>query len=175
MIVDGLWDAFNLYHMGVTAENLAHRHSITREQQDAYAALSQQRAAAAIAAGHFDSQIAPVLVPQRKGDPLPFTRDEQPRADTTAATLAKLRPAFDKDGTVTAGNASTLNDGAAAVLLMSADARAASRIADPGEDCRVRQRWRRSRVHGRGPDPSDTPLPPPRRLVTERRGSHRSE
>jgi acetyl-CoA C-acetyltransferase len=121
MIVDGLWDAFNLYHMGVTAENLAHRHGITREQQDAYAALSQQRAAAAIAAGYFDSQIAPVMVPQRKGNPLPFTRDEQPRADTTAATLAKLRPAFDKDGTVTAGNASTLNDGAAAVLLMSAD------------------------------------------------------
>jgi acetyl-CoA C-acetyltransferase len=121
MIVDGLWDAFNLYHMGVTAENLAHRHGITREQQDEYAALSQKRAAAAIGAGYFDSQIAPVMVPQRKGGPLPFTRDEQPRADSTAATLAKLRPAFDKDGTVTAGNASTLNDGAAAVLLMSAE------------------------------------------------------
>jgi acetyl-CoA C-acetyltransferase len=121
MIVDGLWDAFNLYHMGVTAENLAHRHAISREQQDEYAALSQGRAIAAIAAGHFDSQITPVMVSQRKGEPLRFIRDEQPRADTTTATLAKLRPAFDKDGTVTAGNASTLNDGAAAVLLMSAE------------------------------------------------------
>lgn len=120
MIVDGLWDAFNQYHMGITAENLARRHSVTRAQQDEYAALSQRRAAAAIAAGCFKPEITPVPVPQRKGEPIAFAQDEQPRADTDTATLAKLRPAFDKDGTVTAGNASTLNDGAAAVLLMSA-------------------------------------------------------
>jgi acetyl-CoA C-acetyltransferase len=120
MIVDGLWDAFNQYHMGVTAENLAKRHGISRERQDEYAALSQRRAADAIAAGHFKSQITPVRVPQRKGEPIAFAQDEQPRAGTDVATLAKLRPAFDKDGTVTAGNASALNDGAAAVLLMSA-------------------------------------------------------
>jgi len=121
MIVDGLWDAFNDYHMGITAENLAKRHGIRREQQDEYAALSQQRAAAAIAAGHFKAQITPVMVAQRKGDPVAFAQDEQPRAGTDVATLAKLRPAFDKNGTVTAGNASTLNDGAAAVLMMSAE------------------------------------------------------
>ncbi|MEO8307347.1 MAG: acetyl-CoA C-acetyltransferase [Pseudomonadota bacterium] len=120
MIQDGLWDAFNDYHMGVTAENLARRHGITREEQDAYAAESQRRAAAAISLGRFEAEIVPVPVPSRKGDPVPFMQDEQPRADSTAATLAKLRPAFDKQGTVTAGNASTLNDGAAAVLLMSA-------------------------------------------------------
>ena len=120
MIVDGLWDAFNQYHMGITAENLARRHGITRAQQDEYAALSQRRAAAAIAAGYFKPEITPVSVPQRKGEPIAFVQDEQPRADTDMAGLAKLRPAFDKDGTVTAGNASTLNDGAAAVLLMSA-------------------------------------------------------
>jgi acetyl-CoA C-acetyltransferase len=120
LVVDGLWDAFNQYHMGTTAENLARRHGITREQQDEYAALSQSRARAAIAAGAFQSQITPVLVPQRKGDPVAFSQDEQPRPDTDMASLAKLRPAFDKNGTVTAGNASTLNDGAAAALLMSA-------------------------------------------------------
>jgi acetyl-CoA C-acetyltransferase len=122
LVVDGLWDAFNQYHMGNTAENLARRHGITREQQDEYAVLSQGRARAAIAAGHFKSQITSVLVPQRKGDPLAFNVDEQPRADTDLAGLARLRPAFDKSGTVTAGNSSTLNDGAAAVLLMSAAA-----------------------------------------------------
>ncbi len=120
LVVDGLWDAFNNYHMGNTAENLARRHGITRAQQDEYAVLSQTRARAAIAEGKFQSQITPVLVPQRKGDPLVFNQDEQPRPETDMATLAKLRPAFDKEGTVTAGNASTLNDGAAAVLLMSA-------------------------------------------------------
>jgi acetyl-CoA C-acetyltransferase len=119
MITDGLWDAFNGYHMGMTAENLAAKHGITRSQQDEYAALSQQRAAAAISAGYFKSQITPVMVPQRKGDPIAFDTDEQPRAGTDVAVLAKLRPAFDKHGTVTAGNASTLNDAAAAVLMMS--------------------------------------------------------
>jgi acetyl-CoA C-acetyltransferase len=119
MITDGLWDAFNGYHMGITAENLAAKHGINRAQQDEYAALSQQRAAAAIAAGYFKSQITSVMVPQRKGDPVAFDTDEQPRAGTDVAVLAKLRPAFDKNGTVTAGNASTLNDAAAAVLMMS--------------------------------------------------------
>jgi acetyl-CoA C-acetyltransferase len=121
MISDGLWDAFNNFHMGITAENLATRHGITREAQDAYALQSQQRAAAAQREGRFAAEITPVSVPQRKGDPLSFAVDEQPRAETTAASLTKLRPAFDKAGTVTAGNASTLNDGAAAVLLASAE------------------------------------------------------
>ncbi|RMN34592.1 Acetyl-CoA acetyltransferase [Pseudomonas coronafaciens pv. zizaniae] len=120
MISDGLWDAFNDYHMGVTAENLAQKYDISREEQDAFAALSQQKAIAAIEAGRFASEITPILIPQRKGDPVSFVTDEQPRAGTTAETLGKLKPAFKKDGTVTAGNASSLNDGAAAVMLMSA-------------------------------------------------------
>ena len=121
MIRDGLWDAFNDYHMGITAENLVEKYGLTRELQDAFAAESQRKAAAAIEAGRFREEITPILIPQRKGEPVVFTIDEQPRPGTTAETLAKLKPAFKKDGTVTAGNASTLNDGAAAVLLMSAD------------------------------------------------------
>ncbi len=121
MISDGLWDAFNDYHMGITAENLVDQYQITREQQDAFAAASQQKAAAAIEAGRFVDEITPILIPQRKGDPLAFKVDEQPRGDTTAESLAKLRPAFKKDGSVTAGNASSLNDGAAAVILMSGE------------------------------------------------------
>lgn len=120
MISDGLWDAFNDYHMGITAENLAEKYDISREAQDAFAAASQQKAAAAIEAGRFVDEITPVLIPQRKGDPLSFSIDEQPRAGTTAESLGKLKPAFKKDGSVTAGNASSLNDGAAAVILMSA-------------------------------------------------------
>jgi acetyl-CoA C-acetyltransferase len=120
MILDGLWDAFNDYHMGITAENLVGKYGISREAQDAFAAESQRKAVAAIEAGRFDAEITPVLIPQRKGDPIAFTRDEQPRAGTSAESLAKLKPAFKKDGSVTAGNASSLNDGAAAVLLMSA-------------------------------------------------------
>lgn len=121
MIEDGLWDAFNDIHMGITAENLVDKYNLTREQQDAFAAASQQKASAAIAAGRFVDEITPVSIPQRKGDPIIFDTDEQPRAGTTAESLAKLRPAFKKDGSVTAGNASTLNDGAAAVMLMSAE------------------------------------------------------
>ncbi|MGE1176760.1 MULTISPECIES: acetyl-CoA C-acetyltransferase [Pseudomonas] len=121
MISDGLWDAFNDYHMGITAENLVEKYQISREQQDAFAAASQQKAAAAIEAGRFVDEITPILIPQRKGDPVAFKVDEQPRGDTTAESLAKLRPAFKKDGSVTAGNASSLNDGAAAVILMSAE------------------------------------------------------
>lgn len=120
MISDGLWDAFNDYHMGITAENLVDSYAISREAQDAFAAASQQKAVAAIASGRFADEITPILIPQRKGEPIAFTTDEQPRAGTTAETLAKLKPAFKKDGSVTAGNASSLNDGAAAVLLMSA-------------------------------------------------------
>ena len=120
MIVDGLWDAFNDYHMGITAENLVDKYGISREEQDAFAAASQQKAVAAIEAGRFRDEIVPVSIPQRKGEALSFDTDEQPRAGTTAESLAKLKPAFKKDGSVTAGNASSLNDGAAAVLLMSA-------------------------------------------------------
>ena len=121
MIQDGLWDAFNDYHMGITAENLVDKYGITREAQDAFAAASQQKASAAIEAGRFRDEITPIEIPQRKGEPLVFDTDEQPRAGTTAESLAKLKPAFKKDGSVTAGNASSLNDGAAAVLLMSAE------------------------------------------------------
>ena len=120
MIQDGLWDAFNDYHMGITAENLVDKYAISREEQDAFAAASQQKAVAAIEAGRFTDEITPILIPSRKGEPVNFASDEQPRAGTTAESLAKLKPAFKKDGSVTAGNASSLNDGAAAVLLMSA-------------------------------------------------------
>ncbi|WP_337158503.1 acetyl-CoA C-acetyltransferase [Pseudomonas putida] len=120
MITDGLWDAFNDYHMGITAENLVEKYSLTREQQDAFAAESQRKAVAAIEAGRFKDEITPIVLPQKKGEPLVFDTDEQPRPGTRAEALGKLRPAFKKDGSVTAGNASSLNDGAAAVLLMSA-------------------------------------------------------
>lgn len=120
MIEDGLWDAFNDMHMGITAENLAQHYNLTREQQDTFAAASQAKATAAIAAGRFVNEITPVNIAQRTGEPVSFASDEQPRAGSTVESLAKLRPAFKKDGSVTAGNASTLNDGAAAVMLMSA-------------------------------------------------------
>ncbi|WJM96801.1 acetyl-CoA C-acetyltransferase [Pseudomonas defluvii] len=120
MISDGLWDAFNDYHMGITAENLVEKYGLSREEQDAFAAASQQKASVAIETGRFIEEITPILIPQRKGDPIAFATDEQPRPGTTAESLSKLRPAFKKDGSVTAGNASSLNDGAAAVLLMSA-------------------------------------------------------
>jgi len=120
MISDGLWDAFNDYHMGITAENLVEQYGISREAQDEFAAASQHKACAAIEAGRFADEITPILIPQRKGEPLVFATDEQPRAGTSAESLGKLKPAFKKDGSVTAGNASSLNDGAAAVLLMSA-------------------------------------------------------
>lgn len=121
MIKDGLWDAFNNYHMGQTAENLADKYQISREQQDQFAADSQQKASAAIEAGHFRDEIASVSIPQRRGDDLIFEEDEYPKAGTTAEKLSGLRPAFVKDGSVTAANASGLNDGAAAVVVMSAD------------------------------------------------------
>lgn len=120
MVHDALWDAFNDYHMGITAENLVDKYGISREEQDAFAAASQQKAVAAQQAGRFDAEITPVSVPQRKGEALLINQDEQPRPGTTAESLGKLRPAFKKDGSVSAGNASSLNDGAAAVMLMSA-------------------------------------------------------
>ncbi|WP_322106441.1 acetyl-CoA C-acetyltransferase [Paraburkholderia sp. J41] len=120
MIVDGLWDVYNQYHMGQTAENVAKEYGITREQQDAFAALSQNKAEAAQKAGRFADEIVPVQIPQRKGDPLLFDTDEFVRHGVTAESLAGLKPAFNKEGTVTAANASGLNDGAAAVVVMSA-------------------------------------------------------
>jgi acetyl-CoA C-acetyltransferase len=119
MIVDGLWDVFNNYHMGVTAENIARQFGFSRGSQDEFAAMSQQRAEAAQKAGRFADEIVPVEVPQRKGEPLRVDQDEFPRHGTTAEGLAKLRPAFDREGTVTAGNASGINDGAAAVIAMA--------------------------------------------------------
>ncbi|MFJ5764463.1 acetyl-CoA C-acetyltransferase [Lysinibacillus sp. NPDC093210] len=119
MIHDGLWCAFNDYHMGITAENLCDAYEITREEQDTFAARSQQRAEAAIAAGKFNDEIVAVEIPQRKGDAVIFDQDEFPRAGVTAESLSKLRPAFKKDGSVTAANASGINDGAAAVVVMS--------------------------------------------------------
>ncbi|MFM0036132.1 acetyl-CoA C-acetyltransferase [Paraburkholderia strydomiana] len=120
MIVDGLWDVYNQYHMGVTAENVAKEYGITREQQDAFAALSQNKAEAAQKSGRFADEIVPVEIPQRKGEPLRFATDEFVRHGVTAESLAGLKPAFSKEGSVTAANASGLNDGAAAVLVMSA-------------------------------------------------------
>jgi len=120
MIVDGLWDVYNQYHMGITAENVAKLHSISREQQDALALASQQKATAAQDAGKFKDEIVPVSIPQKKGDPVVFDTDEFINKKTNADALAGLRPAFDKAGSVTAGNASGLNDGAAAVVVMSA-------------------------------------------------------
>jgi acetyl-CoA C-acetyltransferase len=120
MIKDGLWDAFNGYHMGNTAENVAQRWQITREQQDQFAVASQNKAEAAQKAGRFKDEIVPVTIKTRKGEVV-VDSDEHPKHGTTLEALAKLRPAFDKNGTVTAGSASGINDGAAAVVLMSAE------------------------------------------------------
>ncbi|OPZ62327.1 MAG: Acetyl-CoA acetyltransferase [Firmicutes bacterium ADurb.Bin506] len=130
MIKDGLWCAIGDTHMGITAENLAEKYGITREEQDAFAVASQSKAAAAMAAGKFADEIVPVLIPQRKGDPVPFVKDEHPKPDVTIESLARLRPAFKKDGTVTAGNASGINDGAAAMVVM-AEERATSLGLEP--------------------------------------------
>jgi acetyl-CoA C-acetyltransferase len=120
MIVDGLWDVYNQYHMGITAENVAKKYGVTREQQDALALASQQKAVAAQDAGRFDAEIVPFSIAQKKGDPIVFKADEFINRKTNAEALSGLRPAFDKAGSVTAGNASGLNDGAAAVMVMSA-------------------------------------------------------
>jgi acetyl-CoA C-acetyltransferase len=125
MITDGLWDVYNQYHMGITAENVAKANGITRDMQDALALGSQQKAAAAQEAGKFKAEITDVVIPQRKGDPLVFNADEFINKKTNAEALAGLRPAFDKAGSVTAGNASGINDGAAAVMVMTAKKAAA--------------------------------------------------
>lgn len=119
MISDGLWCAFNDYHMGITAENLCDQYGITREEQDRFSAWSQEKAVKAIEAGTFREEIVPVVIPQRKGEPVVFDTDEYPKKGTTAEKLANLRPAFKKDGSVTAGNASGINDGAAILVVMS--------------------------------------------------------
>jgi acetyl-CoA C-acetyltransferase len=121
MVNDGLWDVFNDIHMGITAENVAAQFDISRQDQDTYSVTSQNRAEAAIKAGKFTDEIVPVTIPQRKGDPVVFGQDEFPRFGTTLESLSKLRAAFSKDGTVTAGNASGINDGAAALVVMSKD------------------------------------------------------
>lgn len=121
MITDGLWDAFNDYHMGITAENIADKYSISRDDQDAFALASQNKAEAAQAAGKFEDEILPVSIPQRKGDPIVFQTDENIRKGATIESIAKMRAAFKKDGSVTAANASSLNDGAAAVIVCSED------------------------------------------------------
>ena len=121
MIVDGLWDAFNHYHMGTTAENIAKQYDISRAQQDEFSVASQNKAEAAQKAGAFKDEIVPVMIPQRKGDPLAFAADEFIKAGTTLESISGLRPAFAKDGSVTAANASGINDGAAAVVVMSAE------------------------------------------------------
>uniref|UniRef100_A0A7V4G9U2 Acetyl-CoA C-acetyltransferase n=1 Tax=Desulfobacca acetoxidans TaxID=60893 RepID=A0A7V4G9U2_9BACT len=121
VIHDGLWCSFGDTHMGITAENIAERFKLSREEQDAFAALSQQKAEAAIKSGRFKDEIVPVEIPQRKGDPIIFDTDEFPRFGTTVEKLSKLKPAFAKNGTITAGNSSGINDGAAALLLMTAE------------------------------------------------------
>ena len=119
MVKDGLWDVFNDYHMGITAENIAEQWNLTREEQDEFSLNSQLRAEEAIKSGRFKDEIVPVEIPQRKGDPIVVDTDEHPRFGSTIEGMAKLRPAFKKDGTVTAGNASGINDGAAALIIMS--------------------------------------------------------
>ena len=121
MIVDGLWDVYNQYHMGITAENVAKQHAVSRAQQDEFAVASQNKAEAAQKAGKFKDEIVPVMIPQRKGDPVAFDSDEFIKTGATVDALSALRPAFDKQGSVTAGNASGINDGAAAVLVMTAE------------------------------------------------------
>jgi acetyl-CoA C-acetyltransferase len=121
MVHDGLWDIYNDYHMGMTAENVAEQYGITREEQDEFAAQSQNRAEEAQKLGKFADEIVPVIIPQRKGDPVVIDTDEYPRHGSTVEKMSKLKPAFKKDGTVTAGNASGINDGAAALIVMSKD------------------------------------------------------
>jgi acetyl-CoA C-acetyltransferase len=121
MVHDGLWDIYNDYHMGMTAENVAEQYGITREEQDEFAAQSQNRAEEAQKSGRFADEIVPVIIPQKKGDPVVIDTDEYPRHGSTVEKMSKLKPAFKKDGTVTAGNASGINDGAAALIVMSKD------------------------------------------------------
>ena len=174
MIKDGLWDAFNGYHMGNTAENVARKWQITREEQDAFALASQSKAEAAQKAGRFKDEIVPVTIKTRKGDQV-VDADEHPKHGTTLETLTKLRPAFAKEnGTVTAGNASGINDGAAAVVLMSAK-EAEARHRAPGAHRLLGDRGRRSGDHGHGPDPGQPRGPEEGRLVQGRSRPRRGQ
>jgi acetyl-CoA C-acetyltransferase len=154
MIRDGLWDAFNDVHMGKTAENVAEQFGVSRDDQDAFAASSQQKSVAAIADGRLRDQIVPVEIPQRKGPPIVFDVDEFPRAGTTAEALGQLRPAFEKEGTVTAGNASGLNDGAAACVVMSADEASRRELAPLGRIAAFASAGVDPRIMGTGPIPA---------------------
>ncbi|GAB3502728.1 acetyl-CoA C-acetyltransferase [Curvibacter fontanus] len=156
MIVDGLWDVYNQYHMGITAENVARQYGITREMQDALALASQQKAAAAQDAGRFKDEIVPVLIPQKKGDPLAFDADEFINRKTNAEALAGLRPAFDKAGGVTAGNASGINDGAAAVMVMTAKKAAALGLKPLGRIASYATSGLDPATMGMGPVPAST-------------------
>jgi len=156
MIVDGLWDVYNQYHMGITAENVAKQYGITRDMQDALALASQQKAAAAQDAGRFKDEIVPVLLPQKKGDPLVFDADEFINRKTNAEALAGLRPAFDKAGGVTAGNASGINDGAAAVMVMTAKKAAALGLKPLGRIASYATSGLDPATMGMGPVPAST-------------------
>ncbi|MDP3702290.1 MAG: acetyl-CoA C-acetyltransferase [Hylemonella sp.] len=156
MIIDGLWDVYNQYHMGITAENVAKQYGITREMQDALAVASQQKAAAAQDAGKFKDEIVPVLLPQKKGDPLVFDADEFINRKTNAEVLAGLRPAFDKAGGVTAGNASGINDGAAAVMVMTARKAAALGLKPLGRIASFATSGLDPATMGMGPVPAST-------------------
>ena len=154
MIVDGLWDVYNQYHMGITAENVAKKYGITRDMQDALALASQQKAAAAQEAGRFVAEIAPFSIAQRKGDPIIFSADEFINKKTTSEALAGLRPAFDKAGGVTAGNASGLNDGAAAVMVMTAKKAAALGLTPLGRIASFATTGLDPAIMGMGPVPA---------------------
>ena len=156
MIVDGLWDVYNQYHMGITAENVAKKYGISREAQDALALASQQKAAAAQDAGKFKDEIVPVPIPQKKGDPILFAADEYLNRKTSAEALAGLRPAFDKAGGVTAGNASGINDGAAAVMVMTARKAAALGLKPLGRIASYATSGLDPAFMGMGPVPAST-------------------
>jgi acetyl-CoA C-acetyltransferase len=156
MIVDGLWDVYNQYHMGITAENVAKQYGITRDMQDALALASQQKAAAAQDAGKFKDEIVPVVLPQKKGDPIIFENDEFINRKTNADALAGLKPAFDKTGGVTAGNASGINDGAAAVMVMTAKKAAALGLKPLGRIASFATSGLDPATMGMGPVPAST-------------------
>jgi len=174
MIIDGLWDVYNQYHMGITAENVAKAHGITRDMQDALALASQQKAGAAQAAGRFKDEIVPFSIAQKKGDPIVFSEDEYINKKTSAEALTALRPAFDKAGTVTAGNASGINDGAAAVMVMSAK-KADSLGLAPLAHCLVCNLGPGSGHHGHGAGPCFAKGIGPRRMAGRRCGPVRTQ
>ena len=154
MVNDGLWDAFNQYHMGITAENVAEKYGITREMQDEFAVKSQQKAEAAVKSGAFKDEIVPVVIPQRKGDPVVFDTDEYPKFGASLEKMAKLKPAFIKDGTVTAANASGINDGAACVIVASEDFVKAHNLKPMAKIVATGSKGVDPKVMGLGPIPS---------------------